>query len=56
MAAVRIPVFAIGGISPATAKSCIESGAAGVAVVSAILSSPDIARTVREFETALGSL
>jgi thiamine-phosphate pyrophosphorylase len=56
VAAVRIPVFAIGGISPATTKACIECGAAGVAVVSAILSSPDIAATVGEFKTVMGSL
>jgi thiamine-phosphate pyrophosphorylase len=54
--AVRIPVLAIGGISPPRATRCLEYGASGVAVVSAILSSTDIAETVKEFETALGSL
>ena len=53
---VRIPVFAIGRITPERAGQCIGCGARGVAVVSAILASIDIARTLREFETALGTL
>jgi thiamine-phosphate pyrophosphorylase len=41
-AAVKIPVVAIGGIGPGNARTVTEAGAAGVAVISAILSQPDI--------------
>jgi thiamine-phosphate pyrophosphorylase len=54
--AVHIPVFAIGGITPERAKACIEHGARGIAVVSAVLASTDIARTVGEFAKILGAL
>jgi thiamine-phosphate pyrophosphorylase len=40
--AVKIPVAAIGGIGPGNARMVMEAGAAGVAVISAILSRPDI--------------
>jgi len=53
---VRIPVFAIGGITPERTRACLDQGARGVAVISAILGAPDIARAVGEFEKALGGL
>lgn len=40
--AVKIPVAAIGGIGPGNAPAVMEAGASGVAVISAILSQPDI--------------
>jgi thiamine-phosphate pyrophosphorylase len=40
--AVRVPVAAIGGIGPANAGTVMQSGAAGIAVISAILSQPDV--------------
>ncbi|MFP3043691.1 thiamine phosphate synthase [Treponema primitia] len=49
-AAVRIPVVGIGGINTANTAAVIRAGAAGIAVISAILSQPDIeaaSRTLR---------
>ena len=40
-AAVRVPVIAIGGITVANAGDVIRAGAAGVAVIGAILDAPD---------------
>jgi thiamine-phosphate pyrophosphorylase len=50
-AAVRIPVVGIGGLKAEKAGELLGAGAAGAAVISAILSRPDIeaaARTLRE--------
>ncbi|HCQ01143.1 MAG TPA: thiamine phosphate synthase, partial [Candidatus Latescibacteria bacterium] len=54
--AVTIPVFAIGGITPDRVQGCLEIGATGVAVISAILSAPDIPEAVNAFQHALGEL
>ncbi|MDR1863575.1 MAG: thiamine phosphate synthase [Treponema sp.] len=40
--AVKIPVAAIGGIGPGNIRAVLEAGASGAAVISAILSQPDI--------------
>ncbi len=55
-AACPIPVFAVGGVTPENAHSCVEAGAQGVAAIGAIMESTDITATVREFERALGGL
>jgi len=50
-AAVKLPFVAIGGIAPANAAEVMAAGADGVAVISAILSQPDIraaAETLRK--------
>lgn len=40
--ALKLPVVAIGGITPANAPQLIAAGADGVAVISALFSAPDI--------------
>ncbi len=53
--AVKIPVVAIGGIGHANAASCIEAGATGCAVITAVVAAPsvkeatvDLAKIIRE--------
>lgn len=44
---VRIPAVAIGGIRSENAASLITAGAAGVAIISAIISAPDVEHAAR---------
>jgi thiamine-phosphate pyrophosphorylase len=53
---VSVPVLAIGGITPDNAFFCLRNGAAGVSVMSAILSAPDPAAVVQDFKQVLGGL
>lgn len=46
---VQIPVIAIGGINIRNAKDVINAGAAGVAVMSAVMESVDIPDTISRF-------
>jgi thiamine-phosphate pyrophosphorylase len=55
-AAVAIPVFTLGGVTPARVPACLEAGAHGVAAISALLDTPDIAAAVADFRAALGEL
>ncbi len=54
--AVKIPVFAVGGINPKRAEICIKASAYGVAVISSIFKSKNIKKTVLEFKNSLGGL
>lgn len=54
--AVKLPVFALGGITPERIPACLDAGAHGVAAISALLNVPNIARAVQEFGDALGGL
>lgn len=47
------PLVAIGGITEASARPVVDAGADGVAVVSALLSQPDLAAAVRRLLAAL---
>ena len=53
-AAVSLPVFGIGGIRPEHCAELLESGAHGVAVISAIIGSRNISVSVRDFLNAHG--
>lgn len=45
--AVRIPVIGIGGITPANVRAAAATAAAGVAVIGAVMASPDPAQATR---------
>ena len=45
---IRLPIFAIGGITATRIPEVLSSGAYGVAVISSILQSPSIPDTVRD--------
>ena len=46
----RLPIVGIGGITARNAAHVIAAGAAGVAVVSAVVAAPDVAKAVRELK------
>jgi thiamine-phosphate pyrophosphorylase len=50
---LRIPVIAIGGITPARVKEVRQAGAGGVAAISAILAADSPADATRSFLEAL---
>jgi thiamine-phosphate pyrophosphorylase len=50
---VRIPVFAIGGMSASRAAEVRAAGAFGLAVISYILSAPDVGAATRELLSAV---
>ena len=52
-AAVSIPVLAIGGVTPENLGSCIEVGAAGVAVLSPIMRATDPKAAAQAYRAAL---
>ena len=54
--AVGIPVFAIGGVTPAGARLCVDQGAWGVAVIRDLLVTPDLGARLAEYREVLGTL
>jgi thiamine-phosphate pyrophosphorylase len=55
VAAVGVPVVGIGGIDAATAGSVVRAGAAGVAVISALMRAPDPEAAARALLRAVGA-
>lgn len=50
---VNLPVFALGGITPARVGECLRAGASGIAVMSGIMSPTDAAQRAKEYLSAL---
>jgi len=48
-----LPIFAIGGIQPDQAGSIMQAGADGIAVISAVLTAPDVKKAVEQFISQL---
>ena len=48
-----VPLVALGGVTPANARSCLDAGAAAVAVMGAVMSADDPAAATAELLTAL---
>lgn len=53
VSAGRIAIYALGGVDADNARACAEAGADGVAMVRALLSSPEPARIARAIHDAL---
>ena len=55
-AAANIPVFAIGGVTADRAQECLDAGAHGVAVISAVMAATSVRTAVRAFADVMGTL
>lgn len=48
-----LPVYALGGVDPTRVTACVEAGAAGVAVMGAVMSAPDPVGATRAILAAM---
>lgn len=53
---VRLPCLAIGGVNASNVREVMAAGAAGVAVITAILAAPDPKRAAQELREAMDSV
>ncbi|MFQ5603356.1 MAG: thiamine phosphate synthase [bacterium] len=53
---LQAPIFAVGGIDPEKAKWCLEHGAAGVAVISAVMQAENVEKIIADFKKNMGDL
>lgn len=54
--ASRLPIFALGGVTPQRTRDCLDAGAYGVSAVSAIWDAPRPVEALHAFRDALGAL
>jgi thiamine-phosphate pyrophosphorylase len=52
----KLPLIALGGVTPQRVAECLAAGAAGVSAISAIWNADDPVAALREFQEALGGL
>ncbi len=50
---VKLPVFALGGVTPARVSECLQAGVSGIAVMSGIMSSTDAGKRAKAYLSAL---
>ena len=50
---VKLPIFALGGITPARVAACMEAGAAGIAVMSGVMSPTGAGEEAKRYLDAL---
>ncbi|HEX7928343.1 MAG TPA: thiamine phosphate synthase, partial [bacterium] len=52
----KLPLIALGGVTPQRVRECLAAGAAGVSAISAIWNADDPVVALRAFHDALGGL
>lgn len=52
----RLPLFALGGITPERVRACLDAGACGVAAITALWQAEEPLRVLEDFAHALGRL
>lgn len=54
-AAIGIPIFALGGITPRSGFSCVEAGAYGFAVMGTVMRASSAGKVIREYAAAFAT-